>query len=221
MKKFCTRCFWLRQKLADNKVVAPWQIFPGIFSSIDSYSKKLVHSHFDQVNRPPSWLLSIDPTITGYLNPPSALKFFWDDPVTGIRLTGAPDAIFKLSNGTFIIADYKTSRLTNGQDELEPLYYGQLNAYRHIAESLKWPTISKLCLIYTEPKTSEKKYGSEYHEPDGFRMHFQIKSKSIPIDTELTEKLLLRAKAIIGNPIAPESANCKDCLAINQIKKLL
>jgi len=38
---FCPRCFWLKTK-ARNKL--PFQIFTGIFSSIDAYTKRVVHA---------------------------------------------------------------------------------------------------------------------------------------------------------------------------------
>jgi len=38
---FCPRCFWLKLK-ARNRL--PFQIFPGIFSSIDAYTKRVVHA---------------------------------------------------------------------------------------------------------------------------------------------------------------------------------
>jgi len=37
----CPRCFWLKLK-AQNRL--PFQIFPGIFSSIDAYTKRVVHA---------------------------------------------------------------------------------------------------------------------------------------------------------------------------------
>ena len=43
MKGFCPRCFWISRRARP-----PWQIFPGIFSSIDSYSKKVAHGQFDR-----------------------------------------------------------------------------------------------------------------------------------------------------------------------------
>lgn len=43
----CPRCFWIQRRAK-----LPWQIFPGIFSSIDSCSKKAVHAHFDAKGRP-------------------------------------------------------------------------------------------------------------------------------------------------------------------------
>ena len=57
---FCPRCFWLRLR---NKL--PFQIFPGIFSSIDSYNKRIVHSWFNKHNRPPDWMRALG-DIVGY-----------------------------------------------------------------------------------------------------------------------------------------------------------
>jgi len=37
---FCPRCFWL--KLHAKHI--PYQIFPGIFSSIDAYTTRVVHA---------------------------------------------------------------------------------------------------------------------------------------------------------------------------------
>ena len=36
---FCPRCFWLKMHTRQ----LPFQIFPGIFSSIDVYTKRVVH----------------------------------------------------------------------------------------------------------------------------------------------------------------------------------
>ncbi len=51
---FCPRCFWLRTK-AKNKL--PFQIFPGIFSSIDAYTKRVVHAWIDQNGGAPEHVL--------------------------------------------------------------------------------------------------------------------------------------------------------------------
>jgi hypothetical protein len=41
LHNYCPRCFWLKLKL-NNRL--PFQIFPGIFSAIDSYTKDVIHS---------------------------------------------------------------------------------------------------------------------------------------------------------------------------------
>jgi hypothetical protein len=53
LPKFCPRCFWIKMH-CENKL--PFQIFPGIFSSIDSYTKKVTNVHFHRYNHLPSWL---------------------------------------------------------------------------------------------------------------------------------------------------------------------
>src|ERR1035437_4663074 len=109
MPGFCPRCFWIRRQTN-----LPWQIFPGIFSSIDSYSKKVVHGHFDK-HGPPPWLAPLG-DIRGYIDPPSAQQFRVMVDEYGLLLTGAVDAISKKADGTLVIADYKTGRHTEAQD---------------------------------------------------------------------------------------------------------
>ncbi len=51
MPNSCPRCAWLKLKCD-----LPYQIFPGVFLSIDSYTKKITWSHYERDNRPPNWL---------------------------------------------------------------------------------------------------------------------------------------------------------------------
>ena len=50
---FCPRCFWLQLKCHFKM---PYQIFPGIFSSIDIYSKKVTNCCFEKHGHLPQWL---------------------------------------------------------------------------------------------------------------------------------------------------------------------
>lgn len=45
LDKFCERCFWIKLH-CENRL--PFQIFPGIFSSIDSYTKKITNVYFER-----------------------------------------------------------------------------------------------------------------------------------------------------------------------------
>ena len=47
---FCPRYFLISRKAPQE---LPYQIFPGIFSSIDSYTKKIVHGWFDRTGVAP------------------------------------------------------------------------------------------------------------------------------------------------------------------------
>jgi len=217
---FCPRCFWLRQNLAARRIKEPWQIFPGIFSSIDSYSKKIIHGHFDTYGKPPPWLSELG-DIVGYRPPPSAQKFYTIDPDTNIQLTGAPDAIFELKDGSLMIGDYKTARYTKNQDALAPLYEGQLNAYHHIAKSLGWAQVTKLVLIYTEPVTDNLSSYCLSGSNSGFPLFFSTNSKNIPIYSDLIPNLLKRASRILNSvfSLLPKT-ECSDCTALNEIHLL-
>ena len=103
--------------------------FPGIFSSLDSFSKKVVHAYFDRFNAGPPWLASLG-SFTSYIPPPTAKTFFMDSTETGVRLTGAPDAILVREDGSKTIIDYKTARHTAGQDALYPMYRGPVERLR-------------------------------------------------------------------------------------------
>ena len=50
---FCPRCFWIALKCKEE---FPFQIpLPGIFSTIDAYSKHLIHNYFEAHNSLPDW----------------------------------------------------------------------------------------------------------------------------------------------------------------------
>ena len=118
---------------ANFKGKLPYQSFPGIFSSIDSYTTKSVGSWFKRHNNAPEWLGGLG-RITNSINPPSSRKFFWDDDELDIKLNGSPDAFFIRNDGKLVIVDFKTSKITGAQQKLMPLYEVQLNAYFMIAD---------------------------------------------------------------------------------------
>ena len=58
---FCPRCYWLRIK---SNWKLPYQSFPGIFSSIDAYTKYCGHHIIDAhqqnpIKQLPAWMLEI------------------------------------------------------------------------------------------------------------------------------------------------------------------
>ena len=210
---FCPRCFWIQRRAK-----LPWQIFPGIFSSIDSYSKKVVHAHFD-AKGPPGWLAPLG-DLKGYVNPPAAQKFRTHIEEHDLLLTGAPDAIFERADGTLVIADYKTSRHTKGQDRLLPQYRVQLNAYAAIARRLGWNTVSSLALIYTEPVTEEA--AGDAHRADGFAMGFAAKIVPVELDESMLAPLYARAAELHAQESPPEGRKgCEDCAKLDAVRGLL
>lgn len=212
MPEACPRCFWV-----EHHMKLPYQIFPGIFMSIDAYTKKAIHAYFDQNGVMPSWIPELS-DVVGYLKVPHWSKFKRLDPVTGITLSGVMDDCFEMKDGSRSIPDYKTAKFTASQDKLLPIYFGQLNGYRWIEEGLGFK-VSSMPLIYFEPVTDQESCIPEIFHPSGFHMKFSAKVMQVEKDDELIPTLLVKAAEIIylDKPPAPVD-DCEEC---NKIKDLL
>lgn len=215
MPNFCPRCFWLKLRLG-NKL--PFQIFPGIFSSIDSYTKNIVHTFFDNMGSFPLWLNSLG-DIKGYINPPHFSKFNIVDPDNNILFTGVPDGIFIKDDSSHIIVDYKTAKYTGNQDKLMPMYEVQLNGYALIGERCGFHPISDLSLIYMEPVTDKEAVsdGLNYRD-DGFAMSFAASIHKIALNLDIIPPLLARTREINELRKAPEGCDgCNDCHLLGKL----
>jgi hypothetical protein len=209
----CPRCFWLKNRLA-----LPYQFFPGIFSSIDAYSKRVTDRTFERLGKLPAWLKSLD-DLGVPVHPPGHAAFQTTDPGTGILLTGDVDAMFRDGQGRTFIADYKTARYTQGQDALLPVYEVQLNAYAFIAERTGWGPVKGLALIYYEPATELEGEGVLRHvAQDGFTLEFRPSLHPVALDLERLPPLLARAREILARAEPPEGrAGCKDCAKVSAL----
>jgi hypothetical protein len=219
LPSFCPRCFWLKARCPK----LPFQMFPGIFSSIDSYSKKVTSVHWQTLGEPPKWLSKLGDFVQS-LPVPHHSRFFVIDEVTGIKLTGVPDAIFAQIDASFFIGDYKTSRFTAGQDRMLPLYEVQLNGYAHIGNRCGFRPVSGLGLIYYEPQTDldEERLASVLGER-GFSLPFTAKLLPIALrPEELIPPLLQRAKEILTADRPPDrTAGCEECARVDALVALV
>jgi len=212
---FCPRCFWI--KLHCNHKL-PYQIFPGIFSSIDSYTKKVTNMHFEQHQRVPDWFSGF-----GSLGKPTKVphhsKFCVLEPDTNILLTGVPDEILHKSDDSYFIVDYKTAKFTGTQDQLLPMYGVQLNAYAYIGERAGFKPIRGLGLIYYEPQTgiSAEDIDSFILE-DGFSMHFSGKLLPIELKPDTIPPLLNQVRESYELSQMPNGVEgCKNCQMLDTL----
>ncbi len=212
MPNFCPRCFWIKLHL-NNKL--PFQIFPGIFSSIDSYTKNVVHGWFNKYNCSPPWLKELG-NIIGYVEPPGYRRFNIYDKNSDILLTGTPDAVFTRTDKTHVIADYKTARHTGVQDSLLPMYEVQLNVYALIGEQRGLKPVSSLALIYMEPVTDQTAASDNANLYDsGFRMGFTASIQTVNLNPNSIPPLLKKARDIYEMDTAPEGGEgCSNCLLL-------
>ncbi len=214
LEAFCPRCFWLKLRVQHR---LPFQVFPGIFASIDGYSKRVVEGWFDRHGGPPPWLMELGP-IVGYRPPPHHSKFNIVDERFGIHLTGTPDAVFVTENRSYIIGDYKTARFTRTQDELLPMYRVQLNAYAKIGEQYGFAPVTGLGLIYFEPQTDPDTVPDDPYRQDGFRLDFAAHVLPVALDPASIDPLLARVRKLydIAQP-PPGLSGCKNCLLVDQL----
>ena len=208
MPDFCERCFWL--KLHAKKL--PWQMFPGIFSTIDAYTKKIVHEWIDR--KAGSEMLK-KYKVTGYQKAPHWSKFKMEAK-SGIILSGAVDDIWTVEGG-IVIPDYKTAKKTGNADKLLPMYAVQLNGYAKIAEAIGMGKVLSIPLIYMEPQTEQPFVDNNSQSIDIWDMSFIPKILDLEIDSDMVDKLLERARNIYDNDIPELSGECKDCEALGNI----
>jgi len=213
LENSCPRCFWLKMRLENH---LPYQIFPGIFSSIDSYSKKVTNLHYAKHGRIPVWFSDYGQPV----KVPHHSKFRICDEETGILLTGVPDEILRNDAG-YTILDYKTAKFTENQDTLLPMYAAQLNAYSLIAEQTGMAPVIGLALVYYEPVTEIAEIDTLICR-EGFGMGFTAHILPIQRDYDLVPSLLAKAKAITDMAMPPESRDgCKDCAAVETMTDCL
>jgi hypothetical protein len=215
MPGFCARCFWI--KMHAGKL--PFQIFPGIFSSIDAYTKKIVHGYFDGHGCFPAWLAGLG-DLVAYREPLHYSKYKYRDDDSGLTLWGTPDGIFTRRDGSHVIVDYKTAKYTGNQDKLMPMYGVQLNAYAAIGHnSGQLSPVSGLALIYMEPVThNEAASADDNQRGDGFAMGFAASIHAVELRPDSIPALLARVRDIYELPAPPEAnESCRDCASLNNL----
>jgi hypothetical protein len=221
LPEFCPGCFWLRLQVGDR---FPFQIpMPGVFNTIDGFSKRVVHAIIDAGCTWPGWLPSFGHIIT-YTQGLHASWFYCKDRGTRIMLTGTPDDVFLIAGGSYHITDYKTAVFTDRQNELLPLYDAQVNGYAYIAARLlerdPLHPISGISLVFFEPQ-GKTLAGCIY--ADGPRMRFTITCKPLELRCdELIPPLLARAREIFEMKRPPAHVTgCKEQALLTNLLKLL
>ena len=192
LQKFCPRCFWLKRYVGDTPGG-----FPGIFSTIDSLTKKSTKRSFDSKSLPPGWLEIND--IKEVLSVPK-IKVDMDEH-GGWILTGAIDDAFLRDDGTVHIVDYKTAKYTKTQDVLRPEYDVQLNAYAIALEKMGFGKVSRLSLIYCEP-------GEDLDSDNDFKLSFSTHVEEVEINPNIVPELLIKARKILDAGIPEPAEKC-------------
>ena len=221
---FCPRCFWIQIN------IKPFEMrMPGIFSSIDSYIKYVVHTHFDKKGCLPDWFPEND-KITKIVYPKPLHHSRYNIRISDVILDGVPDDVFLMKDGGYFIVDYKTARFTKKQEGLIPQFEVQLNCYAYIAEKnpqIGLKPVEYLSLIFLEPQSSQKFIPKDdliisMIKNDSFLLKFIPKEKKVKKDFELVEELVKEAEKILKRNTPPNRLkDCKNCDKIDELTKKL
>jgi hypothetical protein len=222
LEDFCPRCYWI--KLRTNFKL-PWASFPGIFSSIDSYTKSCIHRIIDNrygnddINLLPFWMQKIG-NVTGYEKQLHWSKNVYHDEKSNITLHGAMDDVLVRIDGSRATVDWKTAKFSETQDKLRPLYDCQLNVYSILSEVGGKPPVD-LYLVYMEPCT-EPTYASDNIIDCGFRMCFSGVVVPVKRDRAIVRKALNTTREIFNLSSPPSgNPNCKECKQLDIVIGLL
>lgn len=209
----CERCYYLKLRM-QNKL--PFSIFPGIFSTIDSWTKRLVRNWFEKEGEPPQWLKELG-KIRPCIRVLGHTEFRTFIPKYNLLLTGAPDEMY-LRDGKLIIGDYKTARYTKGQDRLLKLYEIQLNSYAFIAQQLDFSKVAELYLIYMEPLTTGEDVFNGCCTESGMIMKFAAKPVRINLNLRMLDPLFARTRELYNLKSPPPGLlDCQDCALLQQL----
>jgi hypothetical protein len=204
----CPRCLWVSLHFD-----LPYQRFPGVFSTIDRFIKRAVHTAFDAGGRLPAWFPDIG-QVAAYEQDLSVRRFRVAHPDTGVVLTGVPDDVFRMAGDSYHIVDYKTAKLTEGQAAYLPIYEVQLNAYAYIAERIGLSPVRALSLVYMQPN-ADHDAGADAGPALPFeatRVHVDLKHEA------LIPPLLRTAHETFGLTKPPASKEgCEDCVRLDSL----
>lgn len=217
MPNSCPRCAWLKLKCD-----LPFQIFPGIFSSIDSYIKKITWSHYERDGRLPNWFKHFGEFGKPVKAPPRS-QFYFIDEETNVQLTGIVDDILQRKDGSYFIVDYKTARFTANQNILLPVYKVQLNGYALIAEKCGLKPVTGIGLVYYEPQTNVTSDILDMVLLDkGFHMPFRAHLLELELKPEeMIMPLLKKVRAIADLTELPTwNVSCSDCQKLKALIQL-
>ena len=215
LPNMCPRCLWIKYKM-QNRV--PFEIFPAIFSQIDSYTKKHVEEHLRIHGKFPPAIDNLIPHLNTSLPVPTYKTFCSSFRGTNLVLRGTPDAVYLRRDEKVVIVDYKTAHF-KADDPLLPMYKIQLNVYGFLWQAIYDRPLAGLKLIYTDPLTDADAAGlDENTTPSGFKLGFDAHILNVEMDLESVFWACKIAEGILSKEKCPEGREgCPNCQKVNRM----
>ena len=214
--RFCARCAWIRMHLRP----LPWQGFPGIFSSIDRFTKQVIVNHLERESRLPPWLDGIGEAVQ-HLDPPHWSKFQATDDATAATLRGEADAVFILADGNLRHRRLQDIALQPRQPQPAPRLPGPAQRLRLDRQPPRLPAPSPAWPSPTWNPATDDEAGQDPNaiDADGFSLGFRPRLVEVDLDPErLLPPLLRQAARLHALPMPPEpQSKCRDCTALQNV----
>jgi hypothetical protein len=188
---------------------------PGIMYHMDGFEKRIVDAHYQAKGSVPKWLRSL-----GCIEPVSfPRKMTQEYPKLGLTLVGMPDAVFKKTDGTLCLVDYKTAKYKGADDPFMPGYEAQLWGYAQLLRDNQIGNVSSAALVYFENTLADcAEKPLELLTNDGFYVPFKVKIHPVEIDLPTLKTLLKTFREYVDMPHPPEgSERCKTCQRLERL----
>jgi hypothetical protein len=187
---------------------------------LESFIRKIIRHHFERQQKAPAFLNGFGEFVRG-VPVPHPVHFYYEDPETGLRLTGAPDDLFLMADHSFTILDYKSARWNENQSAMLPLHQVQLNSYALIAEENGYNPVSQLGLVYFEPLTVRDRDIESAQDEAGFRLSFEARTLSVDLDSQQVRLFLQQARQLMELKDPPQAREgCRDCQLLEALMVL-
>lgn len=215
-KDFCLNCFRIAIALGFRY---PFEFpMPGIMYNMDHFEKRLVDAHFDVKKTLPKWLKQLGCIET--IKFPA--KMTEEIPTLGLTLVGMPDAVFRKSDGSLCVVDYKTAKYKGADDPFMPVYEAQLWGYARLLESNGIGDVSSSALIYFENRLADYKESPlDLLSSEGLTVPFAVKIHEVEIDFKALNDLLKKFRQYADMTAPLSACDCKTCDRVGRLFQIV
>lgn len=212
-KSFCPRCFKVEVDLTFH---TPFPMpMPGLMNNLDHIQKNFVETYFEEKQCAPKWLSALK--CAEPISFPA--KMTMEFPKYQITMVGKPDAVFRRSDDSLVLVDYKSAKYKGEYDPFLPCYEAQLLGYTHLLEANGIGKVNCAALVYFENQlTAYKDDPLALFTADGITVPFSVNVHPVEIDRKALFPMLKSFRSFVDMVGLPEGVDdCQNCERLNKL----
>lgn len=218
LTNYCCACLWFLLRLRFDP---PFNQFGGaIWNDMEAMQKALVGHYLETTGCLPDKFGSFTDIVSrlDYNGHWSKYGYMHD---SDVWLYGAPDEIFKLSDGNLCVVDHKTAHDRGAEDEFLPEYQIQVIGYGNIAEvGLELGRVTKGGIFYWDVQRKSVIEKPQKYVRDGCLCPpFAVSPVEVEMDFSRLDPLFKELKKVWKSKTPPATGleNCKGCKRRNAL----